>query len=112
MARIDAQFIAEGEDLFHNALDQLLVIAAGKVRPSDGTGKQGVPGEDRSRCMKADASSGMARGVDYRKGEFPQEMFWPSNRSPSEGKPKAPASRGCIHTGALVISFNSPAPPT
>jgi len=71
MTRIDAQFVAEGENLFHNALDQLLVITAGKVRASDGTGKQGVPGEDRSRSMKADASGGMARGVDYRQGEFP-----------------------------------------
>ena len=56
VARIYAQFIPQGKNLFHDSLDQLRVATAGKVSPPDGTGKKCVPGEHSARCMKADPS--------------------------------------------------------
>ncbi len=47
------QIISQGENLFHNALYQLLMVTTGKIGPSNGTGEEGITRKHHSRCVKA-----------------------------------------------------------
>jgi hypothetical protein len=64
VSRVYPDLIAQGKDLIHHPLDQLVVVAAGKIGPSDGTCEQGIPGKYGSGRVKADPSRRMTRRVN------------------------------------------------
>ena len=66
VARVYPDVIAQGEDLRDHALDQLMVIATGKIGPSNGPREEGVPGEHGAGRVKTDASRRVTRRVDDR----------------------------------------------
>jgi hypothetical protein len=66
MSRIYPQTISKGEDLVSHPFYETPVVSARKIRAADGSGEQGVTGEDRAGCMKRDPSRRMARSVDDR----------------------------------------------
>jgi len=65
MARINPQIISQRKNSVANAVHQLPVIPARKIRSSYGSGKQGVACKNSSRRVKRDAPRRMARRVDH-----------------------------------------------
>ena len=65
MPRIDAQIVSKGKYLFPYPLNQLLMIASGKVGASYGTGKKCIPCKNRAWRVKADTAGRMPRCMDH-----------------------------------------------